>query len=107
VASNAANLWTRYDWLYGLGLGLGVTYTGEREGVLPTSANDLKPLHLPAYTIADAAIYWEQPHYSLTLKIGNLLDKKYYASSGGGSLGKFQIVPGEPRNITLAGTVKF
>lgn len=107
VASNAANLWTRYDWRYGLGLGLGVTYTGEREGLLPTSASDLKPLHLPAYTIADAAVYWQQPHYSLTLKVGNLLDKKYYASSGGGSLGRFQIVPGEPRNITLAGTVKF
>jgi iron complex outermembrane receptor protein len=107
VAPNAANLWTRYDWENGLGVGLGVTYTGDREGVLPTTASDLKTLDLPAYTVADGAIYWERNRFSFTLKIGNIFDKKYYASSGGGSLGKFQISPGSPRNITIAARMKF
>jgi iron complex outermembrane receptor protein len=107
VAPNAANIWTRYDWANGLGVGLGVTYTGRREGVLPTVATDLKTLDLPAYTVADGAIYWERGRYSLTLKIGNIFDRRYYASSGGGSLGKYQVIPGEPRNIGLAARVKF
>lgn len=107
VAPDAANLWTRYDWENGLGVGLGVTYTGHRQGVLPTTASDLKTLDLPAYTVADGAIYWERDRYSLTLKIGNIFDKRYYASSGGGSLGKFQVIPGEPRNVTFAARIKF
>ncbi|WP_299427427.1 TonB-dependent siderophore receptor [Sphingomonas bacterium] len=105
VASNAANLWTRYDWSNGLGVGLGVTYTGDREGLLPTSATDLKTLDLPAYAIVDAGFYFNKPHYSLTLKVGNLLDKKYYESAG--ATGRIQIAPGQPRYMTLTGRVKF
>ena len=107
VAPNAANVWSRYDWSNGLGLGFGLTYTGDRAGLLPTSATDLKTLDLPAYVVADTAVYWVKNRYSLTLKVGNLFDKKYFASSGGGSLGRLQIVPGDPRYITLAAKVKF
>jgi len=107
VARDAANIWSRYDWANGLGLGFGVTYTGDRAGLLPTSASDLKTLDLPAYVVADTAVYWTKGRYSLTLKVGNLFDKKYFASSGGGSLGRLQIIPGDPRYITLAAKVKF
>ena len=107
VAPNAANIWGRYDWSNGLGLGFGLTYTGDRAGLLPTSASDLKTLDLPAYVVADTAVYWVKDRYSLTLKIGNLFDKKYFASSGGGSLGRLQIVPGDPRDVTVAAKLKF
>src|SRR2546429_9980096 len=39
VARNSANLWSRYDItsgaLHGLGIGVGLVYTGERFGMLP------------------------------------------------------------------------
>lgn len=107
VAKNAANLWSRYDWKNGLGVGLGVTYTGQREGVLPTTANDLKPLNLPAYTVVDSGLYYQHGVLSLNLKIGNIFNKKYFESSGGGSQGRVQIQPGQPRYATLTARVSF
>ena len=107
VAENAANFWTRYDWTNGFGVGLGVTYTGQREGVLPTTVSDLKRLILPAYTVVDAGIYYKQERYSLNLKIGNILNERYYENSGGGSQGRVQIQPGQPRYATLTARVNF
>lgn len=107
VAKNAANLWSRYDFDNGFGVGLGVTYTGQREGVLPTQANDLKPLDLPAYTVVDVGLYYTKERYSLNLKIGNLLNEKYFENSGAGSQGRVQIQPGQPRYLTLTGRVNF
>ncbi len=101
VASDAANLWTRYDWDNGFGVGFGVTYTGDRDGILPTAATDLKPLDLPAYTVVDAGIYYKSDNISVNLKLGNLLDKKYFESSGAGSSGRVQIQAGQPRYVTL------
>lgn len=107
VAKDAANIWTRYDWDNGLGLGLGVTYTGQREGVLPTQSNDLKRLDLPAYTVVDAGIYYTKERFSLNLKLGNIFNEKYFENSGGGSQGRVQIQPGQPRYFTLTGRVNF
>ncbi len=105
MAKNAATLWSRYDWKNGFGLGLGVTYTGQREGLLPTTANDLKPLNLPAYTVVDAGLYYQRGIYSLNLKFGNIFNKKYFESSGGGSQGRVQIQPGQPRYATLTARI--
>jgi iron complex outermembrane receptor protein len=105
VANDAANLWARYDLENGLGFGLGVTYTGDREGLLPTVATDLKTLDLPAYAVVDAGVYFTREHYSLNLKIGNVLDKRYYESAG--ATGRIQIAPGHPRYLTLTARVKF
>lgn len=107
VAENAANIWTRYDFDNGLGFGLGVTYTGQREGVLPTQATDLKRLDLPAYTVVDFGVYYTKERYSLNLKIGNVLNEKYFENSGGGSQGRVQIQPGSPRYATLTARVNF
>jgi len=107
VAKDAANIWTRYDFRNGLGVGFGVTYTGDRQGILPTQANALQSLDLPAYTIVDAGIYYTHNKWSIDMKFGNLFDKTYYESSGGGSAGIFQIQPGAPRNIVLTGRINF
>lgn len=101
VAKDAANLWTRYDWENGFGVGLGVTYTGPRQGILPTDANDLKPLDLPSYLLVDAGIYYKAERFSVNLKLGNIFDKRYFESSGAGSSGRVQIQAGQPRYATL------
>jgi len=101
VAKDAANLWTRYDWENGFGVGLGVTYTGPRAGILPTDANDLKPLDLPGYLLVDAGLYYKAESFSVNLKLGNIFDKKYFESSGAGSSGRVQIQAGQPRYATL------
>ncbi len=107
VAENAANIWTRYDFDNGLGFGLGVTYTGQREGVLPTQSTDLKRLDLPAYTVVDFGVYYTKEHYSINLKVGNLLNERYFENSGAGSQGRVQIVPGSPRYATLTARYNF
>lgn len=107
VAKNAANLWSRYDWNNGFGVGLGVTYTGPREGILPTRLDDLKPLHLPGYMLVDAGLYYKADAWSVNLKFGNIFDKKYFESSGAGSSGRVQIQAGQPRYATLTTRYSF
>jgi iron complex outermembrane receptor protein len=109
VPENNAHLWTRYDFqegaLHGLGLGLGVSYVGDRTGLLPTATSNAL-LKLPAYTIADAAVYYKlNDRVDLTLKVTNLFDKVYYESAGFSA--DIQIVPGEPRTLTLTARTHF
>lgn len=105
VARDAVNLWSRYSLTNGLSFGAGVVYTGPRQGLLPTSASDLKLLPLPGYTTVDLGVYYDQPHYSINLKVGNLLDERYYESAG--ATGRIQLAPGAPRNLTLSLRYKF
>jgi iron complex outermembrane receptor protein len=109
VPYNNAHLWTRYDVqdgpLHGLGVGLGIAYVGDRTGLLPT-ATTADVLKLPAYTTVDGALYYKiGDRYDLTLKVSNLLDERYYESAG--FTADIQIVPGEPRTITLTGRARF
>lgn len=103
VARNSANLWSRYDiksgWLKGLGIGVGVVYTGDRTGLLPTSAES-RTLNLPSYTVMDLGFYYVFDRYAINLKIGNLFDREYIESAG--SLAQVRILPGAPRNIVLS-----
>jgi iron complex outermembrane receptor protein len=57
--------------------------------------------------VVDAGIYYKQERYSLNLKIGNILNERYYENSGGGSQGRVQIQPGQPRYATLTARVNF
>lgn len=99
TARHNLSLWNRYDFDNGLGIGLGLVYTGKRAGVLPTNA---APAHLllPKYTTVDLALYYTRAPYSINLKIGNLFDRRYYESAG--LSGATQVQPGAPRNITLS-----
>lgn len=109
VAKNNAHLWTRYDFeeghLKGLGLGGGVSYVGSRTGLLPTTSTS-PLLILPAYTTVDAAVYYRfNDRYDLTLKVTNLFDKTYYESAG--FTADINILPGEPRTLTLTARARF
>lgn len=106
TARHSANLWTRYDWANGLGVGLGVTYTGKRAGRLPPSATDSNVLVLGAYTVVDAGVYYTaNEHLSFNLKAGNIFNKKYLESAG--FTPQIQLAPGAPRNVTLSARFKF
>ena len=105
VARDAVNVWSRYSLSNSFSIGGGLVYTGPRQGLLPTAATDLKLLPLPGYTVADLGLYFDQPHYSINLKVGNLFDARYYESAG--ATGRIQLAPGAPRNLTLSMRVKF
>ena len=105
---NSANLWSRYDIdggaLDGVGIGLGVVYSAERTGNIPSTA-DKRVLKLPSYAIADLGVYYSHGDYDLTMKIGNLFDKKYYESAG--FMNELQILPGAPRNLAFSVRKRF
>ena len=102
VARNSASLWSRYDVpagvLRGLGVGVGVVYTGARAGMLPLATNP-GTLQLPAYTVVDTALYYVFDRYAVTFKVGNVFDRVYYESAGATPL--VQVLPGAPRNVEL------
>lgn len=105
---DAFNIWSRYDFqdgaLKNLGVGVGVSYIGDRAGLLPTAAVDTRPaggtLPLASYVTVDTGIYYKPSDtIDLTLKVTNLLDERYIESAG--FSGDIQLVPGTPRTLTL------
>lgn len=111
---DAFNFWTRYDFqnkaLSRFGIGLGVSYIGERAGLLPTTLNDTRPqggtLPLPSYTTVDAGLYVKATDaINVTLLVNNLFDRRYIESAG--FSGDIQLVPGTPRLLTLTARVGF
>jgi iron complex outermembrane receptor protein len=105
TARNSGNLWTRYDipsgLARGLGIGVGVVYSGDRAGTVPTSTSP-NVLLLPSYTTIDLALNYIVRNYAFNLKFGNLLDKAYYESIGQGTNGVNQLAPGAGRLVTLS-----
>lgn len=99
----AGHLWTRYDLdrgaLQGLGVGVGVSYAGGRSGELPTTAAP-STLPLPAYTVADLALYYRFRRWEITAKVTNLFDQRYIQSAG--ISGPFNLLPGAPRFVDLS-----
>lgn len=99
VPYNSASLWTTYEFqkgsLKGLGLGIGLVYSGEREATLP---NDIE---IPSYFRADASIFYKGNNFNASLNFKNLFDKDYYNSQG------FFIVPAEPFTVLGKISVKF
>jgi iron complex outermembrane receptor protein len=105
TAINSSNLWTRYDipsgFARGLGVGVGVVYSGDRAGTVPTSTNP-NVLLLPSYTTVDLAVNYIIRNYAFNLKVGNLFDRWYYESIGQGTNGVNQLAPGAGRLVTLS-----
>lgn len=104
-ALKSANLWLRYDFpegaLRNLGIGAGASHSSAVAGSLPTLA-DPRVLVLPSYTVADVAFYYKLGgRYDLTLKLGNVFDKRYYEGVNS-TTNENGVVPGVPRNITFS-----
>ena len=92
---HSASLWTRYNLenrlLKGVGIGAGLQYSGNK---LPLYIRDFT---LPAYTVADAAIYYSPAasRVQLAMNINNIFNKTYWV----GAQNYLRLFPGTPRNV--------
>ncbi len=101
---NAGHIWSRYDCatgsLAGHGIGVGLSYVGERITNTATPAV-LGEFSLPSYEVVDLGLYKSLGRqYDLTLKVNNAFDKLYY-NSGTITQGLVNVQPGFPRSVQL------
>lgn len=78
--TSVANLWASYfitrGKIKGVGFGIGGNYVSDSW----FEAANL--MVLPGYTLLNAALYYDQPKYRISLKGNNLLNEEYWNSSG-------------------------
>lgn len=94
--NNTANLWVSYvitkGSIKGLGFGAGGNYVGD---AWFESTNTLK---MPAYTLLNATVFFDQKSYRISLKGNNLTDQKYWNNNG---------TPQKPVNFLASVAFKF
>lgn len=99
VPYNSFNLWTTYELqsgnLKGLGFGLGLFYSGDRQGDLANS------FELPSYLRTDAPIFYRRDRFRAALNFRNLFDVDYFESS----LSRGRVFYGNP--FTVQGTISW
>lgn len=74
-----ANLWASYHFtgkaLKGLGLGFGGNYASAARNANSVSQGVFT---LPAYTLLNASVFYDQPKFRIGLKVDNLTNKEYW-----------------------------
>ncbi|MBO2008586.1 TonB-dependent receptor [Hymenobacter negativus] len=74
-----ANAWVSYRQpegvLKGLGAGFGGNYASDNK-ILNSASQGV--FTLPAYTVFNASIFYDQPKYRISAKVDNLTDQKYW-----------------------------
>ena len=77
--ADMANAWISYRLVdgpaKGLGFGIGGNY-GSKNIQTNTKAFTF---YIPSYTVLDAAVFYDRPHYRLGLKVDNLTNEKYWS----------------------------
>jgi iron complex outermembrane receptor protein len=75
----AANLWLSYRLpqgnLKGLGFGFGGNYASDNKILNSESYGEFI---LPAYTVLNASVFYDQPRFRIGLKVDNLTNKEYW-----------------------------
>ena len=93
------NAWTSYVFssglLSGFGLGVGANY------VSSVYLLDNNEFSLPAYTVWQSSIYYDQPGYRISLKLDNLTDETYFQGTYGA------LRPGMPGRILVGMQFRF
>jgi iron complex outermembrane recepter protein len=90
---HSGSIWLTYDLpvaVEGLGVGVGVAAKAR------TYADAVNAIRVPGYAICNAALYWRQPKYEVSLNIKNFTNKAYFENptfAGG--------LPGDPRTLLL------
>ncbi|WP_102958071.1 TonB-dependent siderophore receptor [Mangrovicella endophytica] len=82
----------------GLGVGLGVRYTGS------TFGDDANTYKVPSATVFDAALTYTKDNYEIGLNATNLFDKEYVASCGNDSA---QCFYAEGRRVTAKASIRW
>ena len=100
--ARTVNFWASYSLptqaLRGLGAGFGGNYFGES---LLLNATTSGQFTLPAYTLLQAAVFYNRPRYRLAANLDNLANRQYYT----GGFGTF--TPGLLRRFIGTLTLKF
>jgi iron complex outermembrane receptor protein len=94
VPKHSAGLWLKYTFqegsaVSGLGIGGGVRYVGQRFGDAPNIYD------LPGETLFDATVSYQSDHYTASINVQNIADKRYVASCG-----SFGCYYGDGRTVT-------
>lgn len=101
---HSGGFWTKYmipdGYLKGLGIGMGYNFVSERLGTVSRTAF---PISLPAYGVADMAIYYKINNIQIQINANNFLNKTYWVG-GYDALGVF---PGMPFNLKTTLSYKF
>lgn len=95
------NMWANYELpegkLKGFGVGAGFNGASERYAINYASTGDFM---LPAYTVANASLFYQAAHYRIGLKLNNAFNKEYYK-------GWSTIAPQTPRALLANFTYTF
>lgn len=91
------NLWVTYKPIENWLIGTHVRYVGKR------SANNANTVWMDGYTTAGAWVSYKSKIGDWTLRVTNITDEVYAASSYGDT----QFMLGEPRSVSLLWTMKF
>lgn len=98
---NNISFWGRYDFnipaLKGIGIGFGVNSVGEK---IPWFTRDFI---IPAYTLADAAVYYKVKNMQIALNVNNVFNTEYWL----GAINYTRLYSGSPRNTMLNVTYNF
>jgi iron complex outermembrane recepter protein len=90
------NIWTKYvirrGQFKGIGIGAGGNFVTERFGSIVAAGAD--PAVLPAYTLLNAALYYQFEKFTVQVNINNLTNKTHWV----GGYDYLRLFPGAPRN---------
>ena len=93
VPERSLSLWSRYQILDPLGIGLGVVHRSDVYAAIDNAVT------LPGFTRVDGALFLRVgPRLSVQANVENLLDERYYATSHGNN----NIMPGAPRTLRVS-----
>jgi len=97
VPRSQFNLWSTYDLSARWGAGGGIVHQAK---MFASFSNQVE---LPAFTRADALVYYRMNRYRIALNAENLFDTGYYSTANGDN----NISPGAPRSVQLSLRVVF
>ncbi|HEY1900489.1 MAG TPA: TonB-dependent siderophore receptor [Steroidobacteraceae bacterium] len=97
VAHNGLNLWTEYYLPYGIEIGGGANWLGQR------FADSGETARVPGYVVWNAMVSYKiSPNVSLQLNGLNLFNRYYYAAPYYTSPAENHVIPGAGRSATLS-----
>lgn len=93
-----ANLWISYRLTKGVAQGLGIGFGGIYGSESYQTNTASFKFTIPAYTVLDAAVFYDKPSYRLGLKVDNLTNEQYWS---------YRLAAQPPTRLTANVTFKF